>query len=83
MQVRAYSVADELPYHRVTTHLDIPLDGGADIADPAACDSGPDALVQAFPGRVEQRLRLRERLPAAKVPRYRRDNRSDTRPHPR
>ena len=59
MQVRAYSVADELPYHRVTTHLDIPLDGGADIADPAACDSGPDALVQAFPGRVEQRLRLR------------------------
>ena len=64
MQVRAYSVADELPYHRVTTHLDIPLYRRADIADPIAGHRRPNALVQAFPGGVKQRLRLGRNIPA-------------------
>ena len=48
VQVRAYSVADELPYNRVTTHLDIPLHRGANIADAIARHRRFDAFVQAF-----------------------------------
>ena len=67
MQVRAYSVADKLPYNRVTAHLDIPLNGRADIADPIARRRCFDAFVKAFAGSVHQSLRLGRNLPAAKV----------------
>ena len=67
VQIRAYSVADKLPYNRVTTHLDIPLHHRADIPHAVAGTGGFNALVQALAGGVHQRLCLAETLPAAKV----------------
>ena len=51
-------MADELPYHRVTTHLDIPLHRRADVTHAVACGGHLDALVQTLAGGVHQRLSL-------------------------
>ena len=56
-------MADELPYNRVTTHLDIPLHRGANIADAIARHRRFDAFVQAFAGGIHQGLRLFGHVP--------------------
>ena len=48
MQLRTYSVADKIPYHRVAARLDIPLDRAANIPNAGPGLGGLDALKEAF-----------------------------------
>ena len=68
MQLRTYSVADEISYHRVTACFGILLDRMTDVTDPVARNRLGDALKKSFSGRIHECLCLFGHITAGKRP---------------
>ena len=63
MQLRTYSVADKIPYHRVAARLDIPLDRATNIPNAGSDLSGLDTLKEALACDIHKALGFFTHIP--------------------